>query len=71
MRILGIILIALGALGLAYRGFTYTEREKLIDAGPFKAEFDRQKTIPIPPWAAGGAIAVGVVLLLVPAGRKR
>jgi hypothetical protein len=71
MRILGIILIVLGALGLAYREITYTEREKLIDAGPLQAQFDRKKTIPIPPWASGGAIAVGVVLLVMPGGRKR
>ena len=34
--IVGIILIAIGILALAYGGFSYTTREKIIDAGPLQ-----------------------------------
>jgi hypothetical protein len=34
-KTLGIILIALGLFGLAWGGFTYTTREKVVDIGRF------------------------------------
>ncbi len=71
MRILGIILIVLGALGLAYRGFSYTERQQIIDVGPIKASADLQKRVDVPPWLSGAAIGVGVLLLVVPGGGRR
>ena len=41
MKALGMILIALGVLGLAWGGFTYTTREKLVDIGPIHATRER------------------------------
>ena len=70
MKILGVILIALGILALVYRGVTYTEQEKVLDLGPLQATAQREKTIPIPTWAGIAAIAVGAGLLLVPSRRK-
>lgn len=47
--IIGIVLIAVGLVSLAYQGITYTSRERVVDLGPIKATADRQKTIPLPP----------------------
>jgi hypothetical protein len=60
----GILLIVLGALALAYQGFTYTTREKLIDVGPFKASVNEEHSIPLPPIVGALAIAGGAILLL-------
>jgi uncharacterized membrane protein YidH (DUF202 family) len=67
--IVGIILIAIGIIALAYGGFSYTKREKVIDAGPLQVSADREKTIPFPPILGGLCLVGGVVLVL--AGNKK
>lgn len=71
MRVLGILLIVLSALALAYQGVTYTKQEKVIDLGPIKATAEHQETIPIPPWVGGVGLAAGVVMLVAGGGRRR
>ena len=46
MKIVGIILIVLGVLALAYQGIRYTTREKLIDIGPLNVTTTEKKNIP-------------------------
>jgi hypothetical protein len=67
--IVGIILIAIGIIALAYGGFSYTTREKVIDAGPLQVSADRQKTIPLPPILGGICLVGGIILVL--AGNKK
>jgi uncharacterized membrane protein len=62
--IIGIVLIAVGLVSLAYQGITYTSRETVVDLGPIKATADTQKTIPVPPILGGLALAGGVTLLV-------
>jgi hypothetical protein len=64
----GIILIALGLFGLAWGGFTYTTREKVVDLGPIHASRDKTHDVPLPPIAGLAALVGGVVLLA--AGKK-
>jgi hypothetical protein len=68
VTIVGIVLIVVGVLALAYQGITYTTHEKVIDIGPLKAEVEKQKTIPLPPILGALALAGGIVLVIV--GRK-
>ena len=68
MKILGMILIALGLFGLAWGGFTYTTREKVIDIGPIHATRDETHHVPLPPIAGAVALAAGVALVLT--GRR-
>jgi uncharacterized membrane protein len=63
--IVGIILIAIGIIALAYGGFTYTKREKVIDAGPLQVSADKEKTVPFPPILGGICLVGGVVLVIV------
>ena len=65
MRIIGIVLIVLGILGLAYQGITYTTREKVVDLGPLKITADKEKSIPLPPILGALALAGGIVLVFV------
>jgi len=65
----GILLIVLGALALAYQGFNYTHREKVLDLGPLHATADEQKHVSIPP-ILGGLVLVGGIALLVVGAKK-
>ena len=67
MRILAIVLIVVGLLGLAYEGITYTKREKVLEVGPITATKETKKTIPLPPVLGGAALVCGVVLLIASA----
>lgn len=69
LMLIGIALIALGLIALAYQGITYTTREKVVDLGPLKITAQQEKTIPLPPILGGLALAGGIVLV-VAAGRK-
>ena len=69
MRILAIILIALGALALVYGGFSYTQDKTAAKIGPFELNVKETKTVPVPLWAGIAGIIVGGVLLV--AGNRR
>lgn len=65
----GIILIIIGIVALAYQGFTYTTTEKAVDLGPIQINTEREHTIPLPP-IVGGIALIGGIALLVVGGRK-
>ncbi len=66
----GILLIVVGALALAYQGFNYTHREKVLDVGPIHATVDDQKHVSIPPILGGLVLLAGVGLLVAGARQK-
>lgn len=68
-RTLGIILLVLGIAMLIWTGFTYTKKEKVIDAGPLQVSADKQHTVSWPPYAGGILVIGGIVLLAT--GKKR
>ncbi|TDO20978.1 YidH family protein [Pedobacter duraquae] len=61
---IGLILIVLGAILLIWTGFTYTKKEKIVDAGPIQVSADREKTVNWPPYAGGIVLLAGVVILV-------
>jgi hypothetical protein len=65
----GILLIVLGGLALAYQGFTYTHQEKVLDLGPIHATREDHEWISIPP-VLGALALVGGIALLVVGGKK-
>jgi hypothetical protein len=70
LTIVGIILIALGVIALAYQGITYTTKERVVEIGPLKVDAEKEKTIPLPPVLGGVAVAAGVVLMIVGARNR-
>jgi hypothetical protein len=70
LALVGVVLIILGIVALAYQGITYTTRENVIDLGPLKASVEKEKTIPLPPVLGGLAVAAGVFLVWVGARRS-
>jgi uncharacterized membrane protein HdeD (DUF308 family) len=67
VAILGVILIVLGVVALAYQGISYTTKDKVVDLGPLKVETQREKTIPLPPVLGVVALVGGIVLVVVSA----
>ena len=68
-KIIGIILIVAGGLGLAYGGFSYTKETTGVKLGPIELKVEEKETVNVPLIVSGGAIALGV-FLLVGVGRK-
>ena len=68
-KIIGILLIVAGTLALIYGGFSYTREKHDVKLGPLQFSVAEKETVSVPVWAGAGAIAAGVILLLV--GRKR
>ena len=68
-KIIGIILIVAGCLGLAYGGFSYTKQTTEVKLGPIELKVQERDTISVPLMVSAGAIAIGV-FLLVAVGRK-
>jgi uncharacterized membrane protein len=68
-RIIGIVLIIVGAAMLIWTGFTYTKKEKVIDAGPLQVSVDKQKTVSWPPYL-GGILLIGGIVIVVTAKKS-
>jgi uncharacterized membrane protein len=62
-RTIGIVLAILGVIMLIWTGFTYTKKEKIVDAGPIQISADRQHSVHWPPYA-GGILLIGGVILI-------
>jgi len=69
MAWLGILLIVVGGLALAYQGFTYTHQEKVLDVGPIHATADKHDRVSIPP-IVGALMLVGGIVLVVGGSKK-
>jgi len=70
LAVIGIALIILGVIALAYQGITYTTRDKVLEIGPITASKETTHTVPLPPVLGGLALAGGIVLLIVGARRS-
>ena len=60
----GIGLIVLGIVLLIWTGFTYTKKEKVIDAGPIQVSADREKSVNWPPYVGGIVLIAGVIVFV-------
>ena len=68
-KIVGIVLIVAGIVGLVYGKFSYTEETHEAKVGPIEVSVKDKETVKVPVWAGVGAIVVGGVLLA--SGRRR
>ena len=64
MKVIGIILIVLGVVGLAYGGLSWTRRDTIVDAGPIEITANKTERVPLPPIAGGLLLIAGVVLVM-------
>jgi uncharacterized membrane protein len=62
-KTIGLIMVVLGVVMLIWTGFTYTQREKVVDAGPIHISADKEHSVNWPPYAGGILLVGGIVVL--------
>ncbi len=62
-RLLGVVLLVLGILGLVYGGFSYTKGTEKASLGPLQVVVQDKEHVNVPMWAGVAAIVVGGALL--------
>ena len=67
-KIIAIVLIVAGVLGLVYGQFSYTKETHDAKVGPIELSIKDKETVNVPVWAGIGAIVIGAGLLL--SGRR-
>jgi hypothetical protein len=70
IKIVAVVLILAGVVGLAHRTFTYTETTHEAKVGPVEVTVKDKETVYIPVWASVGAILGGAALLILGARKK-
>ena len=68
-KTVGLILILVGVAMLVWTGFSYTKKEKIVDAGPIQISADKEKSVNWPPYV-GGIILVAGVFVFVASKKK-
>jgi uncharacterized membrane protein len=66
----GIAFIILGALALAFQGFSYNKKKNVVDFGTVHVTATEQKRFDIPP-VVGGLIVLGGIVLVVAGSRRK
>lgn len=69
MKLLGIVLVVIGLIGIAWGGLSWTRQRTVLDAGPIEIKADRRESIPIPPIA--GAVCLVAGLAMMASDRRR
>jgi len=69
VKLIAIVLIVGGMLGLVYGGFSYTKDSTVVKLGPLEVSAKEKQTVNVPMWVGVGAIVVGGLLLVF--GAKR
>lgn len=69
MKLLGIVLIVAGLLGLAYGGFSYTKDSTAVKLGPVELAVKQKEQVNVPVWLGVAAVVAGGVALAL--GSKR
>ena len=64
VKIMGVLLIVAGLLGIVFSSFSYTKETHEIKLGPIELAVKEKESVNIPLWASVGAIVVGGVLLV-------
>jgi hypothetical protein len=69
VKVIAVVLIVVGILGLVYGGFSYTKDTTVVKLGPLEVSAKERQTVNVPMWAGVGAVVVGGLLLVF--GTKR
>ncbi|NTE04642.1 hypothetical protein G6M26_30145 [Agrobacterium tumefaciens] len=69
-RTVGLILMIAGIAMLIWTGFSYTKKEKIVDAGPIQISADREKSVNWPPYA-GGIILIAGAFVFIASGKRK
>lgn len=68
--VIGIALLILGIVALAYQGFTYSVPKKAVDLGPIQVTRQERHTVPLPPILGALALIGGIAVLVLDRSSK-
>jgi len=63
--VIGVALLILGIIALAYQGFSYTVPKKEVDLGPIQVTRQERHTVPLPPILGALALIGGIAVLVL------
>jgi TRAP-type C4-dicarboxylate transport system permease small subunit len=66
VKVVAIVLIVAGILGLLYGGFSYTKNTHEAKIGPLEVAVGEKEHVNVPLWVGIAAIVVGGILLIAP-----
>jgi drug/metabolite transporter (DMT)-like permease len=69
MRLVGIVLIVIGLVGVIWGGVSWTQRESVANIGPLEITTEDRETLPIPPIVGAVCLIAGAIVLA--GSRKR
>ena len=69
IKLIGIVLVLLGGLALAFGGFSYTKETEALKIGPLEINVQEKESVNVPMWAGVAALVAGVLVLTL-GGRK-
>ncbi len=64
-KIIGILLLVGGVLGLVLGGFSFTKETHKASIGPISMSVEEKQTVNIPLWASIAALVAGAAVLVV------
>lgn len=64
IRIVALVIVVAGLLGLAYGSFSYRQEHTAAKVGPLELKVQETKTVNVPVWAGVAAIVVGGLVLV-------
>jgi uncharacterized membrane protein len=67
---IGILLIVVGALALAYQGIDYTREKNILDVGSVHLTAKTHERLSLPPILGGLVLIGGVIVLVMGASNK-
>ena len=65
-RIVGLVLVVLGMVILAWGGIFWNDTDTVFKAGPIKVQTEEQEGVRLPPILGGISIVAGLALVLMP-----
>lgn len=69
LKVIAVLLIVGGMLGLGYGGFNYTKQSRHADIGSLHVALDERQRVNVPLWASIAALVGGGLLLIAPLRR--
>jgi hypothetical protein len=67
---IGLVLVILGIVALAWGGVFWTDRDTVLDAGPLEVQTAEREGFAVPPVLVVIALVGGIVLLAIPDRRR-
>lgn len=69
-RVMGLVLVILGIVALAWGGVFWTDRDTVLDAGPLEVQTEEREGFAVPPVLGVVALVGGIILMAIPDRRR-